>query len=113
MISTGEFTDQLTWSSYTPVRRGIDAPSRVTLNAHGWLTAVLVRPSDRHPDLHFEVTDVDGALYADFDVASNAPSGGVWFEPIPNVNTACPYYLEIPEGSPSLLVISVDRRSAQ
>jgi hypothetical protein len=77
----------------------------------GWLTAIMVRKHQNNLDMHFEITDGDyNALYGEFTVYPQMNCGGLILpEPIPNVNTACGYWLKLPENMCDITVISVNR----
>lgn len=90
----------------------------------GWLVAVTVQVDRQRPDftwpegmnrnepLHIEITD--GAytpLFGGFDIDCHTgfDQGGIAFEePLPNLNTACPYVLRIEGAHPHLLVYTVN-----
>jgi hypothetical protein len=95
-----------------------------TLAPGGWLIAVTVqldrgRPDftwpdgmDRNEPLHVEIIDANGAaLYGSFNIDCHMgyDQGGIVFEePMPNVNTACPYWVQFKGAHPPVLVYSLN-----
>jgi hypothetical protein len=85
----------------------------VHLPPGGWLTGVIVRKLDHaRADLRFELTDCNLVpLYADLTVPVDLTEHGVWFEPVPNLNSAHPYVLRCPAGCPPIEILTINREN--
>jgi hypothetical protein len=98
----------------------IGRTNMITLPVGGYLVAVSAEVDlhagwpgyvDRENNIRAEITNWDEvALYGDFEIAHvyGFHKGGVLFpEPLPNVNSACPYVVKLSDNAPPLRIHAV------
>ncbi|HEY1706409.1 MAG TPA: hypothetical protein VGG75_42595 [Trebonia sp.] len=103
------YTDNLRWSTYSWLA---PAEASIYVRPGGWLCAILVRRVDpgNDPVVKIELTEPNGALFADFTLSGYSDRGGLQLpEPIPNMDAAAPYELRCVQGAQLLQVITIDR----
>lgn len=85
--------------------------ARVDLPPGGWLQGVLVRPLDRHSGIRCELTDSNlVGLWGQFTVPSYMTQHGMMLdEPVPNMNSSCPYVLRILGPHPAVEITIINR----
>jgi hypothetical protein len=106
---TEPYTDQLVYDEYR-ISETWPYPL-MALNPGGWLTAVMVRKHRNNMDMKFEITNEDyNPLFGEFIVYPQMTCGGIILpEPIPNMSSACRYWLKLPENMCDITIISVNR----
>jgi hypothetical protein len=78
----------------------------------GGLVAILVTKRKNADDMLFVLVDSDDPvhIFHEFTVPAELTCGGKLFNPLPNVNSAHGYVLMIPDGSPEMEILSINRR---
>lgn len=108
------YTEQVTyteiyWSAGQP-KPIFPGPWRIALPPTGWLTAIMVDKRVNCDDFTMELSDSDRcALFNSIVVPCQLNKVGTRFDPIPNLNASCPYYLLVPshiEGPLKIILVS-------